>query len=148
MSDLEWFNERLTFQLNQEENQSYKHLIEAAIKSEDIKIKCDLHVLLMHHSTQHIVEENLQKAITEFYCSDKDLDAYLDKIIFYNPKFGTISISAFHRMDMQHESTLEIEVPVRHHENIDKQFEEVRRVEKKIKEVLTMILVESKTIVP
>lgn len=148
MADLKWFNDRLKFQLEQKENLSYKRLIEAAIKSDDIEVKCDLHILLMEHGTQKFVEENLRKAITEFYCADKDLDSYLDKIIFYNPKFNSISVSASHRQDMAQDSSLSIDVPVSYHENVDIQFEYANKQISNIKEVLKMILVESKTIVP
>jgi hypothetical protein len=148
MSDLEWFNDRLKFQLEQPENYSYQYLIEATIKSEDVKLKCDLNILLMNFYSSRIIEENLRKAITQFYCADKDIDSYLNKIVSYNPKFGTISITASHGSDMEHENSLCIEVPIRFHEDVEKQFQEVSKVEKKIKEVIKMILVESKIIVP
>lgn len=147
MGDIEWFNQQLTYWLNEEESYAYRDLIQAAIESSDVKTKSELIVLLMDHRTEKLTTKLLREAITKFYCSDVSLDEYLKKIVSYNPKFGTISISASHGLNMEHDYNLDITVPVAHKADLDEQFEEVNRVEKKIKEVLKMILVETKSIV-
>jgi len=132
------------------ENQDYEEswaLIRSVIQNDnDINAKYDLLCLLMNGNTMELIIDNLQRQLCHIYLSDKNIEAYLDKAVQFNPLLGYVSIEARSRRDMKNESSLCIGIPVTRKSDIDKQCEEAERIMTTVKEVLTMMLVESRTI--
>lgn len=138
MKDPEYINERLSDHLkDQEIKRNYNKLINFVIASEDIGAKYNLLCLLMNHGTNSLCIENFSKQIRSIYCSDKNIESYLNNIIQWNPKLGYVSFEASTRSNINGDSSLYITIPVN-------DVDEAEREMKRIKEVLTMILMESK----
>ncbi len=144
MADVDWVNSTLKALMNCGEYDSYKPLIEAVIKNDEASdAKYYLVAMLYDLSAERHHVEHLKKFVKNIFSKETDIDAYLDKLISCNPKFGTISISASHQLDMTHSHNLFIEVPA----HFNKTREEVEAQINRIKEVLKMILLESKTVI-
>lgn len=140
MEDNKHVNEQLSRYLDSIEHEEYLELIKTIIKDDVSRAaKYDLLCLLMDHSTQDMMINNLRARLRNFYCSDKNIEAYLNEAVQYNPLLGYVSIEPKSRRDMENYSSLYISLPIKHDKDVDKLMEHAR-------EVLTMILVESKTI--
>lgn len=139
MEDNKHVNERLSYYLDKEEYEDFWELIKTIIKDDaPRKAKYNLLCLLMDRSTQDMVIDNLRDRLRNVYCSDKNIAAYLNKRIGYNPKLGYVYIEAKSQRDMENYNSLYIHLPVKH-DSADQLMERCR-------EVLTMMLIESKTI--
>ena len=139
--NISFVNERLASYLELDDYRDYSSLINYVIQGNDPKAKWNLFTLLMNNGTEKIIVENLTKQLRTLYCSDENIAAYVKDAIFYNPKLGYVSISSKSRMDMNNDYTLDICIPC-------KSFEDSERLIKRIEEVLTMMLMEAKTICP
>lgn len=139
---------RLEEYLHDIKYQSYKQLIEFVKDGDDIKAKYNLMTLLMEYGTEQLCVRNLQERLKNVYCSDENIEVYINKIVSFNPKLGYVSIEASHGRDMENDYSLDIHLPVKSDADIDKYFENARLVEERAKEVLRMILMESKTVCP
>ena len=141
MSDLDFVNGRLKGYLDSKEYRytQYKELIKAVIKDDsNIKAKYNLYCLLMNYGTNKIVVDNLSQRLEELYRSDENINTYLDDAIRYNPKLGYVSIEAHHQRDMKNNCSRYIHIPCRP--------EQADHIMETAKEVLTMMLMEVKTI--
>lgn len=112
----------------------------------DIKAKCQLFTLLAELNIDSITIDNLRKKIKHMFCSNSSVETYLSKIVCFNPILSYISISSSSGLDLEHDYSLDIIIPVPFDPNIDVYQETANKMMKDIKDVLTIILFESKTI--
>jgi uncharacterized linocin/CFP29 family protein len=127
--------------LANEDYKSYAKLIKAALDDNfPIDAKFNLYCLLMNHGTEKLCVENLTTQLRNLYCSDENIEKYVHEAVFYNPKLGYVSISSKSRRDINHDYSADISIRCSE-ENAD-------RTLKRVKEVLTMMLLESKTVCP
>ena len=141
MSDIEFINNTLKKYLEHKDFKEYDSLIEAILKDDvPISAKYNLWSLIMNHGTEKLCVENLSNQLFNFYSSDKNIEAYLNKIVNFNPKLGSISIESKSRQDMKLDYSLSIDLPVK--------IDNAAHIMKRVKEVLTMILIESRTVSP
>jgi hypothetical protein len=141
MPNIEFVNERLQYYLDSKEYRytQCNSLIAAIIKDDsNIKAKYDLYCLLMNTGTDQLVINNLTSRLESIYRSDVNINAYLDHCVRYNPKMGEVTIEAYHRRDMKDDCSKYIRI-------VCKQ-ENANHIIDTAKEVLTMMLMESKTI--
>lgn len=139
MEDNKHVNEQLSKYLDDKEYEEFGQLIKTIIKDDVPRnAKYDLLCLLMDHRTQDMMINNLRDQLRNIYCSDKNIEAYLNEAVGYNPLLGYVYVNAKSQRDMENYNSLYIHLPVKH-DNADKLIERTR-------EVLTMMLVESKTI--
>jgi hypothetical protein len=140
--NIPFINKTLSSYLENDEYNQYSKLINMVIADDtNPGAKYNLYALFMNHGTEKIVVENLTKKLHEFYCSDANITEYVKNAVCYNPKLGYISISAKSRRDMNDDYTLDICIPC-------KSFEDSERIIKRVEEVLTMMLMEAKTVSP
>lgn len=140
MEDNKHVNEQLSNYLDDKEYEDFWELIKTIIKDGVSRAaKYDLLCLLMDHRTQDMMINNLRDRLRNFYCSDKNIEAYLNEAIQYNPLLGYVSIEPKSRRDMENYNSLYISLPIKHDKDVDMLMDRAR-------EVLTMMLVESKTI--
>jgi hypothetical protein len=141
MADIEYANERLQSYLDSEEYRcaQIKGLLAAVINDNDnVKAKYDLLCFLMDHETNLLIIKNLSERLKEIYLSDKDINSYLDHSVRYNPLFQEITIDAFHRRAIDDDSSKYITIKCK--------LEDRDSVMTTVKEVLTMMLIETKSI--
>jgi len=141
MSDLDFVNGRLAYYLDSKEYRytQCKSLIEAVIKDDsNIKAKYDLYCILMNTGTDKLVIDNLTSRLESIYRSDININTYLDHAIRYNPKLGYVSIEAYHQRDIKNNCSRYIHIPC--------MPEQADHIMETAKEVLTMMLMEVKTI--
>ena len=136
--NVDFINEKLSFYLKDKEHEWHHDLIEFIIKSDSIDAKYNLWNLLMEYGTRKLCIQNLTERLCNFYAGDKDITAYVDQAVYYNPKLGYVGIEAKSRRDMKDDCSLSIDIRCSE-ENAD-------QVINRIKEVLTMILIETQTI--
>ena len=140
-SDLDHVNKQLRYYLTDKDSKQYAKLIEAALDDNfPIEAKYNLYCLLMNHGTEKLCVENLTAKLHSLYCSDENIAKYVHEAVTYNPKLGYVSISSKSRQDMNNDYSLDICVPC--------SYENYERVIKRTEEVLTMILMEAKTVCP
>lgn len=141
MADVEFINKSLRSYLELKEFENYSKLIQEVLKDNiAIEAKYNLYCLLMNHMTERLCVENLSRQLRQLYCSDKNVEAYVNEAVDYNPKMGYVSIDSKSRRDMSHDYSLYIRIPCSN-DNADDTV-------KRAKEVLTMILMEAKTVCP
>lgn len=143
-----YINERLDYYLNNSNYDSYIHLIKSVKEGDDLKAKYNLYLLLMSLQTERLHSENLEKRLSNIYCDDKNIEEYLNKIIDFNPKLGYVSIQASHGMDMKNDHSLYLTLKVESNSDINIYFDNAHQIIKKAKEVLRIILMESKSVCP
>lgn len=141
MPDAKFADEQLKWYLGQEEYKQYSSLINTILQDTvSVEAKYNLWCLLMNHGTEQLTVKNLSKQLREVYCSDKNIEAYVNKSVRYNPKLGYICIDSKHKLDMDGDGSAYISIPCK---------EEYANIAmERIKEVLTIILIETKTISP
>lgn len=144
---IEFVNNVLREYLANDKYKSYSKLIEATLQDNvSMGAKYNLWTLFMNFGTAKLTASQLSERLCEVYKSDKNIEEYINKIVSYNPKLNYISIQASSRMDMKDDHNLDIHVSVNSGSSLEEQFENADRITTKIKEVLTMILFESKSI--
>jgi len=135
MNDIEFFNEKLSGYLQHDNYKKYKQLIQLVINSDDLGAKSNLLVFMMNHMSSKYTIDSLINRLQNIYSSDY-LSSYLNKIIFYNPKLGCVSIGSSSNMDSKDHSNLYLDIPCSEEHAIN--------LIKKITELLTIIITESK----
>lgn len=149
MPDSKFANERLAYYLTNENMEQYSKLIEYVMKDEaPIAVKYNLMCLLMNHGTQNLTIANLADRLRNLYCSDESIQKYLDETVVFNPKLGYVSISAKSGRDMEDDCSKDIHLKVPYDADVDKYFENARRLIANAREVLTMMFLETKTVAP
>lgn len=133
-------NERLK-NLGQEFTK-YSKLIDCIIDQNDDDVKYNLIALLMNNGSYKITINSLRDRLSEIYKSDKNINEYIDKIISRSPKLGSIDIYPLDKADSRNNYTACISVRCNYNDSRDI----VNREIKNIKEVLRIILLESKFI--
>lgn len=138
VDEFAFINQSLSYYLTNNETKDYAGLTNFVIQSNDKASKWNLLTLFMNNKTQELTIENLTNRLKSIYLSDPNIATYVDRIVSYNPKLGHVSITSSSRQDMEDDCSLYIDIPC--------YSEDADRLIKKVKEVLTMILTESKTI--
>jgi uncharacterized linocin/CFP29 family protein len=133
-------NDTLSKYLDNEEFSDYKALISLIINNDDIYAKYNLSALLMNQGTAKLVTKQLVNQLHNFYSSDKHIEEYVNSVVGYNPIFGEIYISSKSGRDIDHDFSLNISIPC--------SGDDLNREMKTIKEVLTMLLIQAKTVCP
>lgn len=147
MSNDNFINETLQEYLNNKDHEQHRELIKDVLQNNSNETKYYLWTLLMNYDTMKCTVESLSNHLQGLYCSDKDVQSYIDRIVSFNPKLSYISISAVSGLDMKLDNSLDIQIRVPANNNTEQHFANADKIMKKVKEVLTMILVESKGIV-
>ena len=141
MSSKEFINEALARYLENKTFKKYSKLIKKIMADDvDIDIKYNLWTMMLNHACEKSHAENVTKQLCEFYCADENISSYLNGAIRFNPKFNEITIEAKSRCDMKMDYSLYISIPC--------SSEDANKEMARIKEVLTMILMEAKTVAP
>jgi hypothetical protein len=137
--NIPFVNNALKHYLEDKEFSQYKTLINMVINDDSQPgAKYNLWTLMMNHGTNSIIGENLSKALKNVYCADKNIQEYVHNAVMYNPKLGYVSITSKSRRDMKLDYSLDIYIPC--------SSERADKIVETCKEVLTMMLVESKTV--
>lgn len=140
MANIKYVNEQLKSYLDKKGFGDYSKLIDYVLKDETpIHAKYNLLCLLMNHGSGKIALENMVRQFRELHCLNPDINEFLKERVFYNPKFGTITIESRY-------SKNSISVSVPHHKDIDKQFKAADEEMERLREVLTMIIIESRSV--
>lgn len=145
--NIEFINNVLRKYLVSKEYKQYAALIEAVIKDDaNTSAKYNLWTLIMNHGTEKLSMENMSTRLANLYCADKNINEYLDSIIFFNPKLNYVEISGKSGKDSKDEYSLYLTFPVQYDSDVKKHFENADKVINRIKEIMQMILLESRTI--
>ncbi len=140
--NIPFVNKSLLDYLENGRHKDYKTLIEAVVKDDSNPgAKWNLWTLLMNYDCAESEIKHASERIAHLYCADKNISKYLDECIMYNPKMRDLTISSKSRRDMKNDYSLSIYVDLRSHDDKD-----VDKAIATCKEVLTMMLVESKTV--
>ncbi len=140
--NIPFVNKSLTDYLEKDKYKEYKSLILSVVKNDDEPgAKWNLWTLLMNKDCAESEIKHASERIANIYCSDKNISKYLHECIMYNPKLRTLTISAKSGRDMRNDRSLDIYVHLRSNDDAD-----VDKAIAECKEVLTMMLVESKTV--
>jgi hypothetical protein len=145
---IEFINNILVKYLEHKYYKNYDALIEATIKSDDLGAKYNLWTLFMNNSHAKREAEQLVNRLSSIYCDDKNIEKYLDSIIWFNPKLGYVEITAKSKQDSRNDGNLGIKIAVKHDADTDKYFAKADSIIETVKEVLRMILLESRTVSP
>ena len=152
MPNLSWINESLGLYLKAEEHKNYSTLIKAVIDDDTsanaIVIKYNLFCLLMNSGTEKICVENLSKQLRSIYCSDTNIVDYVNQAVDFNPKLGYVSICPKYRRDMGGDHSLYLTLKVEYNDDNKIYIANAEEIMKTAREVLTMMLLESKTVCP
>lgn len=143
---LKFINDHLIRYLEKPEYKQYSKLINLILESDSISAKYNLFTLLMNHDTDVLTINGLRDRLHNLYCADLNIEAYIDSIIEYNPKLNYISISSKSGFDINDNGSASINVRTPHNADVNKQFADASEMVKSIKDVLRIILTESKTI--
>ncbi len=140
--NIPFVNKSLLDYLEHDRHKEYKSLILSVVKNDDEPgAKWNLWTLLMNKDCAESEIKHASERIANIYCADESIQKYLHKCIMYNPKLGTLEISAKDRRDMRSNHSLSLYVHLRSNDDKD-----VDKAIATCKEVLTMMLVESKAV--
>ncbi len=143
---LSHLNNELSEYLKDDKYSDYHSLIKFVVnETSDMKVKSNLLCLLLNYRTEERVIKNLTEQLCTLYKSDT-LEKYLDQAVKFNPKLGYVYIESSSGKDMKNDHSLYISLPVKHDDNMEAYFNNAKVIMDKVKEVLTMILLESKTL--
>jgi len=145
--NIPFVNKALLDYLEHDRHKEYKSLILSVVKNDDEPgAKYNLWTLLMNKDCAESEIKHASERIANLYCADTNIAKYLHECIMYNPKFNYVSVSTKSGRDMKNNYSLDLHLSVPYDSNVEKQFENADKVVARCKEVLTIMLVESKTV--
>jgi hypothetical protein len=108
--------------------------------------KCKFSCMLMDYGTEKLHTKNLEKRLALSYSEDKNIEKFIDDIVWYSPKFGCVEIMAGEsRTDETGNGTCHISIPTKTYFGAGEELrKEVDAIIDNVKRVLRIILVDAK----
>lgn len=146
MSDYYFLNKKLEEFLNDKTFEEYKDIIIFVQNGADLKAKIKLLSLLSDYSCDLMYITNLKNRIKNIFRTEESFELYLDNIITFNPKLQYVELSPWNGLDINSDFSLSFKIPVSYDNDEKIYFNNAKKIKDELKEVLRLILIESKTL--
>lgn len=124
----------------------YEKEVIAAVRTSNFSVstKSHFYTLLMDYGTEKIHSRNLANRLEKSY-HDADVERLVDKVVWFNPKLGYVSIEGgFEGLDERNNYNCYLSIPVAYDSDVDKYFENAKPIMDKAKQVVRLLITDAK----